>query len=142
MVHLGSSFNVDPELFDQVEQFVCHLYGSPHITKVNELGYELFCLKAAGVHNFLRHKMRSGSTQCLQIIPGSSVASVLAAKTSNAVTEWTWVESEQQHNRCPLDGPTAGTNRGAGDGLMWMQDWLHHCLLLMQQGQSAMHRYL
>ena len=47
MVHLGSLFNVNPELFDQVEQFVCHLYGSPHITNVNELRYKLFCLKAA-----------------------------------------------------------------------------------------------
>ena len=46
---LGCSFDVSPDLVEMVEKFVCLLYGSAEHARVDDLRYQLLCLKAAQI---------------------------------------------------------------------------------------------
>ena len=47
MTRLGCSLTPTEELFTECEKFVCHLYGLPTCTSVNEVRYELFRIKCS-----------------------------------------------------------------------------------------------
>ena len=49
MQRLGTSWNVDDDLFNACERLVCRLYGIDH-NDVNDVRYQLFSTKGAQSH--------------------------------------------------------------------------------------------
>ena len=47
MTGLGQSFEVTQELLSKGEHFACALYGHSSYASVNDLRYNMFCVKAA-----------------------------------------------------------------------------------------------
>ena len=47
LTRLGHAFTVTDDLMQGIEKFVCQLYGSSEHSSINDLRYNMFCLKAA-----------------------------------------------------------------------------------------------
>ena len=47
LTRLGHAFTVTDDLMRGIEKFVCQLYGSSEHSSINDLRYNMFCLKAA-----------------------------------------------------------------------------------------------
>ena len=50
MTMLGRSFNIDDVLISQCKKFVCHMYGYPEVSRVNNCRYQMFASKQAQSH--------------------------------------------------------------------------------------------
>ena len=51
LAHISKQFGVSPETMDEIETFVCHLYGSKTITSIDELRYVTFCAKKGNIES-------------------------------------------------------------------------------------------
>ena len=53
MAQLGQSFELSPTLFNDLEAFVCAMYGRPALHDVIEARYKLFCAKGSSTAQLL-----------------------------------------------------------------------------------------
>jgi len=51
LAQLSKDFGVSQETMDNIETYVCHLYGSKKITSIDELRYAIFCAKKGNIES-------------------------------------------------------------------------------------------